>query len=100
MLEIVFRPKAEADLNAIAEYTKVAWGEAQAKRYILDLRHQIEMTTQFPGMGSKALGLPPAYRKVRSGHHRAIYRYTETEFIVVRIIHEREDVPDEIEDFW
>jgi toxin ParE1/3/4 len=100
MLEVVLRPRAEADLDGIAEYTKAEWGEAQAKRYILDIRRQIEATTQSPGMGSPVFGLPPAYRKIHSSHHRAIYRYTETQFIVVRIIHEREDVPAEIEDFW
>ncbi len=99
MLEIVFRPQAEADLNSIADYTIAAWGEAQAKRYILDIRHQIETISQFLGMGSEAFGLSADYRKVRSGHHRVIYRYTETELIIVRILHEREDVPDEIEDF-
>jgi toxin ParE1/3/4 len=100
MLEVVLRPHAEADLEAIAEYTRAQWGEAQAKRYILEIRRQIEAATQYPAMGSAAFGLPAAYRKVRSGHYRATCRYTETEFIVVCIIDEREDVPDEIEDFW
>ena len=31
--------------------------------------------------------------------HRAIYRTTDTQLVVVRILHSSEDVPDEIEDF-
>lgn len=100
MLKMVLRPRAEADLLTIAQYTKVQQGEAQAKRYIEDLRRQMEFAARFPGIGSDAFGLPPTYRKVRSGAHRALYRCTESELVVVRVLHEREDVPDEIEDFW
>jgi len=100
MLKIVFRPCAESDLLAITRYTKAEYGNAQAKRYIEDLRSQITFAAEFPGIGSEARGLPSTYRKVRSGSHRAIYRCTEHELIIVRIVHEREDMPDEIEDFW
>ena len=100
MLKVVFRPRATQDLLDISNYTKAQYGHAKAKRYLEDLRNQVERVAGFPGMGSDVFGLPPKYRKVRSGSHRAIYRYTETELIVVRVVHEREDVPDEIEDFW
>lgn len=100
MLEIVLRPRAEADVLAITRYSKAEHGDARAKRYIEDIRRQIEFAARFPGIGNEAFGLPPAYRKVRSGMHRIIYRCTATELIIVRIVHEREDVPDEIEDFW
>lgn len=100
MLKIVLRPRAATDILAIAQYSKAEHGEAQAKAYIEDIRRQIAFAADFPGIGSEAFGLPPTYRKVRSGFHRAIYRCTETELIIVRILHEREDVPDEIEDFW
>ena len=100
MLEIAFRPRAEEDLANIARYTRTEWGELQAKRYIKDLRRQIEFAAEFPGIGSEAFGLPSQYRKVRSGTHRAIYRCTKTQLIVVRILHASQDVPDEIEDFW
>jgi toxin ParE1/3/4 len=100
MLEVVLRPRAAADFFQIAQYTRAEWGEAQAKRYLEDLRRQIDFAAEFPGIGSPAVGLPPQYRKIRSGAHRAIYRCTETELIVLRVVHEREDVPDENEDFW
>lgn len=99
MLEIVLRPRAKADLFDIADYTKVEHGEKQAKQYIDDIRRQIGSAAQFPGIGSGAFGLPQAYRKIRSALHRIIYRYNETELVVVRILHQREDVTDEIEDF-
>ena len=79
---------------------KTEWGQAQANRYIEDLRRQIVFAAEFPCIGSEVYGLPAQYRKVRSGTHRAIYRCTETQLIVVRVIHASEDVSEEIEDFW
>ena len=99
MREIVFRPRAQEDILNIARYTRTEWGEPQAKRYIEDLRRQIAFAGEFPGIGSDAFGLPVQYRKVRSGVHRAIYRCSDTQLVVVRILHSSEDVPDEIEDF-
>ena len=100
MREVIWRPRAEADLDAITNYTIAEWGAAQAKRYVLDIRRQIDFAIGAPGIGSEAYGLPAEYRKLQAGRHRVIYRYTENELIVVRIIHEREDAPDDIEDFW
>lgn len=98
LLEIVYRPRAAADLDAIADYTKAQWGETQAKEYLLDIRRQIEFAAELPGIGSDAFGLPPTYRKAASGHHRIIYRVADTQLIVVRIVHEREDVPGDLDD--
>lgn len=100
MREIVFRPRAEIELVAIVAYTKTAHGDRQAKKYIEDLHRQIIFAAEFPGIGSEAMGLPAVYRKVLSGQHRVIYRHTEYELIVVRILHASLDVPDDIEDFW
>ena len=100
MLEVVLRPRAESDLDHIAQYTIAEWGETQAARYIADLRRQIEFAAEFPGAGSAAFGLPEQYRKVRAGMHHAIYRRSDTQLVVIRIIHMSEDVPDDDDDFW
>lgn len=94
MLKIVYRPRAIAQIDAIADRTIAEWGESQASKYVADIRRQIEFAAEFPGIGSEALGLPSEYRKTRSGSHRVIYRFNENELIVIQIIHEREDVPD------
>lgn len=99
MHKVVLRPRAEADLLAIADYTIARHGETQAKKYIEEIRRQIESAAHYPGMGSEAFGLPAIYRKIRSGSHLAIYRHNDGELIVVRIIHQREDVPEDFEDF-
>lgn len=100
MLEVVYRPRAEADLLAIAQFTKTEWGEPQAKRYLGDLRRQIDFAAQFPGIGSEGFGLPPGYLKLRVSSHRMIYRCTSDRLTVVRVLHVREDVPNDWEGFW
>lgn len=97
MLEIVFRPAVLAQIEEISDLTIAEWGERQAKAYVEGLRQQIIQAAEFPGIGSPVHGLPADYRKVRAGSHRIIYRQTDTKLIVVRIIHERQDVPDDLE---
>jgi toxin ParE1/3/4 len=90
---VMFRPRARAELQAIWHYTANEWGVEQADHYVAQISLAIERAAQMPGTGSAVFGLPPEYRKARAGSHRAIYRCTDTHLIVVRIIHEREDVP-------
>jgi toxin ParE1/3/4 len=97
MLDVVFRPKVLAQIDEISDLTIAEWGEPQAKAYVAEIRRQIERAAEFPGIGSSAYGLPADYRKVRAGSHRIIYRTTPTALIVIRIIHEREDVPDDLD---
>lgn len=61
----MLRPRAEADLDNIADHTKAERGETPARRYTEDLRGQVALAAQFPGIGSEATGLPDRYRKVR-----------------------------------
>jgi toxin ParE1/3/4 len=100
VLEVRFRPRAKADVAQIAAFTKAEWGEAQAQRYLLDMRGKIDLAAGFPGYGSAAFGLPPMYRKLRCGSHHIIYRFDDIILTIVRVIHQREDVPDDIEDYW
>lgn len=95
---IQLRPRARAELQAIWHYTASEWGIEQADDYIAQISSAIARVAALPGMGSAVFGLPPEYRKVRAGSHRAIYRCTETHLIVVRTVHERKDVPDAFDD--
>lgn len=83
----------------IATYTKAGWGDRQAKGYAEEIRRKIMFAAEFPGIGSPLAGLPDDYRKTPAGSHRIIFRSTERQLIVVRIVHEREDVPDDWEEY-
>lgn len=79
-------------------YTADRWGVDQADAYIRQIENDIGRAVKFPEMGSPATYLSAEYRKLKSGSHRVIYRHTDAELIVMRVLHERQDVPDEIKD--
>jgi toxin ParE1/3/4 len=81
-------------------YTADRWGVERADAYVRRIESKIARALRLPGSGSPVTGLPPAYRKLRAGSHRIIYRHAGDELVVVRVLHERQDVPDEIMDFW
>lgn len=92
------RPAARAELAAIWRHTAAQWGTEQADRYLEDIIRQVEMVVNYPQIGGRAEGLDETYRKVRSGYHRVIYRNEGDEVIVVRVLHAKQDLPDDIED--
>lgn len=99
MTRLVVRPSARRDLADIWFYTADRWGVEKADEYIRRIESDVGRALDFPRSGSPATGLPEGYRKIRSGSHRIIYRSEGSDLIVVRVIHEREDAPDDIEDF-
>ncbi len=99
-MKFVLRPAARVDLETIWLQTAEKWGVGQADAYVADINKRIVNTAEMPGLGSEVFGLPPDYRKVPSGAHRVIYRCTQTELVVVRIVHEREDVLEDLGDLW
>lgn len=100
MNKLIIRPAARREITDIWLYTANRWGVAQADAYVRQIETVIARAQELPDIGSAVYGLPSAYRKMKSGSHRIVYRCIDNTLIVVRILHEREDVPDEIEDFW
>jgi len=92
------RPEALADLEEVWLYTAREWGIDQADRYVASVIARIEAIAERPNSGSPISETLMGYRKVRSGHHLAIYRATKDEVIVVRVLHEREDLTDGYDD--
>jgi toxin ParE1/3/4 len=97
-LKYFLLPRAREDLQAIWSYTADEWGVDQADYYIGQIVTAFERAVAMPHIGSAVFGLPTEYRKARSGAHRIIYRTKGDQLIVVRILHEREDVPEGMAD--
>ncbi len=95
MIHLVLRPRARRDLANIWLYTADKWGTDQADAYVASINAEMKRILAFPQSGSRVVGLPNDYRKIRAGSHRAIYRWTDEKLIVVRIVHAREDVADD-----
>ena len=99
-LRLVVSPAARRKMADIWRYTADRWGLEQADAYLGQFNSTIARALELSGIGGAVTGLPPVYRKLKAGSHRIIYRCTAHELIVVHVIHEREDVSDEIEDSW
>jgi toxin ParE1/3/4 len=97
VIRLVLRPAARHELVEIWLYTADQWGADQADTYIRDIQLVIGRALAFPDAGSPVEGLPREYRKLASGSHRIVYRHTDQELVVVRVLHARQDVPDELE---
>lgn len=99
MIRLVVSPAARREMTDIWLYTADRWGIDQADAYVSQIESSIARALEIPRIGGSVIGLPPVYRKLKCGSHRIIYRHTDSELIVVRVLHERHDVPDDIEDF-
>lgn len=88
MLIITKRPLAKEDLKNIWRHTYKQWGVRQADKYLNELDHGIGRLIDNPKIG---VSCPYAveYRQYSINHHIIFYRITETEIVIVRVLHER-----------
>lgn len=93
MRTIEYRAEAKNDLDEIASYTKARWGSHQAARYLSALHQDVQSLSDFPERFPRHTGRYSQLRKMRSGHHLVFYLVTEAAVEIIRILHERQDVP-------
>lgn len=86
-----FRPAAEADLDAIWDYTVERWGVAQAVRYVDEVRNRVD------GLGTGSTRHTPApeikdgIRRALAGRHMIYFREDGSTVTVLRILHQGMD---------
>ena len=91
MRRVVLRPDAEADIEAVADYTIAEWGHEQARKYVEELRRATER------LAADALRYPvfdqivPGLRRKRSGMHHIYYLTTEDSVEVLNVVHVQRD---------
>ena len=95
-MQLIYTPAAQADLDTIWEYTVSTWGVTQAKRYIRSIESAGKAIAAGQKMTQSADYIHPGYRKASVGRH-TLYLVTQSEQItVVRILHQRMDVDNQI----
>jgi toxin ParE1/3/4 len=85
------QPRARSDLRSILLYTQTHWGADQRRRYRELLAERMDRLTSFSEMGELRDDLFPGCRALSIEQHIAYYRVAETEIIVVRVLHHRQD---------
>ncbi len=89
---IVLAPRASDDLDDILLYTYQQWGKRQRDVYRRALFAGLRKLADFPGMGKERPDYESDIRSFPIEHHVVIYRFTDTELRVSRILHERQDI--------
>ncbi|WP_432769393.1 MAG: type II toxin-antitoxin system RelE/ParE family toxin [Sphingopyxis sp.] len=91
MTRYLLPPAARRDIADIWLYTADRWGVDQADHYV----GQIEDDLTKAAAGLRIVQPIGNEWKIRSGHHLCIFaKPTEDEIWVIRILHERMDIPD------
>ncbi len=93
MRSIKYARRANADLEDIADYTARTWGADQAKRYIRDIRLQIERIASDDVISQPLRVARFGVFKSRINRHLIIFEQTTEQIRIVRILHEAMDVP-------
>lgn len=91
MKTIVFLPAAEADIEAIWDYSADTWGERQADVYTDEIVHACEALADGRRAG-RPVDVRPGLLKFRVSAHVIYFRNTSDRIIVIRVLHGAQDV--------
>lgn len=96
MTRYVLSPAAQADLEDIWRYSVERWSPAQAERYVLAIRDACDDLATGVQAGQDAGALRAGYRRLRVGSHVLFFRQFGDVIDVVRILHQRMDLPNRL----
>jgi len=91
MKSLIFSPAAQADMDAVWDYTLEHWGLDQAERYTDDIRDVCHDLVLGHRQG-RPVNVRPGYLKCPVGSHVIYFRDYHDRIEVVRILHGRMDV--------
>lgn len=83
---LIIRPRALAQLDAIADYTKSQWGTAQRVAYMRLLFAAMHRLAVFPWLGTP----DGTHRVFGAGEHLILYRVQGETILVTRVLHQRQ----------
>lgn len=96
MTRFVLSPRARADLDDIWRFTVERWGVDQAEDYLRRLQTAIHDVAERPARGTSCDDVRPGYRRYRAGSHLLFYRLVEGRVDIVRILHQRMDLDQQL----
>jgi toxin ParE1/3/4 len=97
MAKVILRQEAIDDLNDIWAYTFEEWSENQADKYYATLKFACKQIGENPELGKEYEEISGNLLGLKSGKHIIFYQMiTENEIEVIRILHERMDLKNRI----
>ena len=97
-LPFVISKKAVSDLEEIWLYTVDKWSITQADRYYSLIFDEIHYICRNPSAGKPMDHVRKGYRATKVKSHLVFYRVLEDRVEVIRVLHERMDIPNRIGD--
>lgn len=89
--EVRLSPRAQADIEAIFDYTDAQWGWRQAEDYVAELRLALANLTEPLTVEKPAKNIRKGYFVLRCGSHNVFFRKRPDAVLIIRILHERMD---------
>ena len=89
---------SEADLDDIWKYTCETWGIRQASKYLRQLKKRIEALSRNPQIGLQCNWIAEGLRSFHEGRHLIFYRIEKKGIVILRVLHDRMDVPERIKE--
>ena len=89
---------AEQDLRDIWNYTIQTWGETQAERYLRSLEKRFLDLSLNPTIGRARTDVAEELLSFHEAHHVIFYRSHQNGIAIARILHERMDLPQKLQE--
>jgi toxin ParE1/3/4 len=97
MAKIILRQEAIDDLTDIWDYTLQKWSENQAEKYYNNIKQACKEISENPNIGRSYDEISKYIFGLKSGKHIIFYHsVAEDEIEVIRILHERMDLKNKI----
>ena len=93
MTKIRLAKAAERDLASIRRYSEQKHGRARADAYLRSFNGALGRLSEHPLIGSERPTLPGGIRGLSCGRHVILYKVVGPDLLVVRIVHQSQDVP-------
>lgn len=90
MKALTFSPAAEADIDAIWDYSADKWGPDQADRYTDEIRDACHALTSGQKRG-RTVDIRPGYLKCLTGSHVIYFRDRGDHLEIIRVLHGKQD---------
>lgn len=89
---------ANTDIRSIARYTQDTWGRDQRRRYLKGLNEKFEVLAAMPEMAVERRDFRLPVRIHHYEKHLIIYVINDGGILIVRVLHQSQDVPAQLSD--
>ncbi|MGH2614809.1 MAG: type II toxin-antitoxin system RelE/ParE family toxin [Thermomicrobiales bacterium] len=94
---LVLTSEARSDLRDAVVFSEQRWGKSQRREYERSIASALDALATFPHLGRSRPDYGRAFYSFPVRQHVIVYQVTETDIIVVRLLHVRRDADSQFE---